>query len=648
MKRRSECRRRRRYASKGRVDPLHYDALDAQRILPPDHPKRSNGEFRSSREQGMELLGLIRRAGVDDVQERLYMQVKPDSDGVLVPRPGPKSMITVEMLLLAVLLAAKLKQSYKRSDLSSVLTGLHADVALAVGLIDDDGNLIVPRYKVLAKQIGRLEEALQRGWTHVRNEGQPDEVRIRYDLQWFVNLVVAASVPARERKKITHVVVDDTNVLCWASWLPQTSKKDAEANDPYVDYLRESPDDPDAVDPDQTELDDPDALDPEQEKAYRKVAKKRQEYIDKALRKGLEIGPDGRVVYTKDPDARAGYKSANSEGPAGVYKGYVARIAAACATVKFFGNLDPYPDPDDDRSILTEVISYITALIVDSAGTNPGPAGVQLVEQSREIAPNITDATADRGFTMKPVFLLDLHKQGLNVFMDYPKKVVGKADLVMLADGHDAYIHCGTILPADIPPELLTPPEFDKPRRKEQRKQWYTDRATTFRYSLKQKRPGGSMPFRTPIHAGRVTNTPATIAEGSYGAPMVNISQSRNTVIADVERLNHYQRIPYYTPAWHTAYHSARGAVESAIATLKESGALKHGTCKAMGLGANTLAVLARVVVVNLAKTEEKRLEEEGDSSGDECTRPPGNPSGATPRSAVSSRRSETPTRAPP
>lgn len=119
----------------------------------------------------------------------------------------------------------------------------------------------------------------------------------------------------------------------------------------------------------------PDALNPEQKKAYTKMAKRRRDYIDNAISKGLEIGPDGRVIYTKDPDARAGHKNANREGPAGVYRGYVARIAVACSTVDYFGDLDPYPDPDDDRSILEEVTSYITALIVDSAGTNPGPAG---------------------------------------------------------------------------------------------------------------------------------------------------------------------------------------------------------------------------------------------------------------------------------
>ena len=255
MKRRAECRRRRRFAAKGRVDPRHYDALDAQRILPPDHPMRSNGQCMSSREQGMELLGLIRRVGVADVQLRRHSRVGPDGDGVLVPRPGPKSMITVEMLLLAVLLAAKLKHSYKRSDLSSVLTGLDPDVALAVGLIDGNGNLIVPTYTVIAEQMKQLEDDLREGWTHVLNEGQPDEVRINYNLQWFVNLLVAASIPEEERQKIRHVVVDDTNHNSWAAWIRKSYEKDAEKNDPYVGYGKESPDDPDAVDPARQEID---------------------------------------------------------------------------------------------------------------------------------------------------------------------------------------------------------------------------------------------------------------------------------------------------------------------------------------------------------------------------------------------------------
>lgn len=669
MKRRAELRRFRRFAANGKVDPRHYAALDTQRILPEDHPMRSNGECLSSREQGMELLDLIRRAGAEDLQHRLHRQVKPDSGGLLVPRPGPESMVTVEMLLLAVLLAAKLKHSYKRSDLSSVLTGLNADVALAVGLIDEDGNLIIPRYKVIAKQMKRLEDALRQGWTQVRNEGQPDEVRINYNLQWFVNLLLAASIPEEERQKITHVVMDDTDLDSWAAWIRKSYEKDAEKNEPYVAYSQRSPDDPNAADPAREAIGDADGdgdgddVTPAQKKAHEEMAKKRKEHLDKAISKGLDVGPDGRVIYTKDADVRAGHRSATATRRAGVYKGYVVRIAVACATVNFFGDLDPYPHPKDDRSILKPVTTYITSLIVDSAGTNPGPAGVQLVEQSREIAPNIVDATADRGFTMKPGFLLALHKQGINVFMDYPKTVVERANLMMLAKGHEVYMHCGTILPTYISSELLTPPEFDKPGRKEQYKKWYTDRATTFRYSLKQKFPGGNMQFRTPIHAGRITNTPATMASGSYNAPKVTMaktdSSSRKTVMADVELLNHYQRIPYHTPAWHIVYPSARNTVESAISTIKEDSSLDHGTCKAMGLAANTLAALARILIVNLAKTEEQKPKDEGDSDGDDCTRPPANPSGSTPRSArdpsgssprsaVRGHKSETQTRAPP
>ena len=96
----------------------------------------------------------------------------------------------------------------------------------------------------------------------------------------------------------------------------------------------------------------------------KKMTKKKKEYIDKARSNGLEIDPDGRVIYTKDRDARAGYKSANREGPAGVYKGYVVRIAVGCSTVRF------YDDPAKVQ--LEECTSYVTALMVDPAGKNPG------------------------------------------------------------------------------------------------------------------------------------------------------------------------------------------------------------------------------------------------------------------------------------
>lgn len=627
MNRRTRCRRSRRFASKGRVDPLHYDHLDAQRVLPEDHPQRELGPLTSDRAQGMRLLGFIRRAGgTADVQLRLNSSIEPYGERRLLgPRPGPKSMVTVEALELGKLLLAQDKPCYKRSDMSRALLGLHPDVALAVGLIDQYGNLIVPPYKVLCDQMQRVETALGLGWTVVINEGQPDETRIWYDLQWLANLQVKHSIPQRERNKITHIVMDDTDIQGWARWLSGTGEKDAEENDPYVRYLKDSVDDPDAT----------------------VTAHTKNKHIKRAIRRGLEIGPDGRVIYTKDREARAGYKSANSEGPAGPYKGYVGRIAVACQNVTYRG--------DPDMVELEDGTSYITALIVDPAGTNPGPAGVKLHEYSRDIAPNITDVTADRGFTMKPGFLRELHKRNVNVFMDYPKTVVNKPKTVHLGKRrHEVYMHCGTILAVDAPPGSLTPPQHLRRRGNEKKlARWYSERARTLRYSPKKYFSGGNIQFRTPSNAGRVTGSPATMQSGSYSAPMLppsdpQRSSERDTIVADVTQLDQWQRIPYGTPAWHQTYHPARAVVESTISTLKEDGALRHKSCKTMGLAANTLMTLARVVICNLRKTAaNRRKNQDNNPSGDGCDRPNGTPPESNPGSGPSSD-ATTPTRAPP
>ena len=87
--------------------------------------------------------------------------------------------------------------------------------------------------------------------------------------------------------------------------------------------------------------------------------------------------------------------------------------------------------------------------------------------------------------------------------------------------------------------------------------------------------------------------------------------------------------------------------VESAIGRLKDNCGLERANCQAMGRAAITLSMLTLVVIYNLDKTSAKKLEEEVDPSGDECTRPPGAPSG--PRSGRElCRDAEAPTRAPP
>ena len=478
-------------------------------------------------------------------------------------------MVTVEMMLLAILIAADLKKSYRRTDISRVLLGLHAEVAMAVGLIDGDSNLIVPPYKVLAAQLLRMERALREGWTSEAEEG--DEV-IEHDLQWLINRFVEHSVPNGELRTITNITVDDTDITAWGEWNKNASIKEAE-DDPVVKYLKKSLDVPD--------LDEP---------TTQTISKNTQ----KAIRKGLEIGPDGRPIYGTDKDARAGHKSANSAGPAGPYNGYVGRVAVASDTIGHFR--------EPNKVELYPVTPYIVGLLVDPGGTNPGPAGVRLAKLSRQIAPNINDVTADRGFTMKSKFLRELHKDGINVVMDYTKTVVRLPKSVLLGKRqHLGVMHCGTILAEWTPDPKTKPPDDLKRTGKESElATWYADRYRTYAYTPSNYYPDGSIQFRTPLQAGRITDTPATEESGTYSKPMLSSaamgqSASYKTVKVPVAQLDHWQRIPYGTPAWHDAYYPGRSTVESAIGRLKDNCGLERANCQSDGTrGHHTVDVGAR------------------------------------------------------
>ena len=125
-------------------------------------------------------------------------------------------------------------------------------------------------------------------------------------------------------------------------------------------------------------------------------------------------------------------------------------------------------------------------------------------------------------------------------------------------------------------------------------------------------------------------------------------SASDKTIKVPVEERDHWQRHPYGTPAWHTAYHKGRSTVENAIGRLKDHGGLERENCHAMGLAPITMSMMSLVAIRNLNLASAKEPNEEGEPSGDEGTRPPRHPSGSTPRSVVRSHRSATPTRAPP
>ena len=456
-------------------------------------------------------------------------------------------------------------------------------------------KLIVGNYKTVLRQIRRMEQVLRDGWTVVEHEGTPDETRTVYDMGWFVRSFIRASVPAEVLKKVGHVAVDATNINSWANFLPGVGKSDAE-QEPFAARAQK------VAEKDTDTIPEPD-LDKHQSALRRKYP-------------WIQFGPDGRAIYTADEDVRVGHRSANSEGAAGKFLGFDLHALVAAPTVVSNGSRN--------NVTLEKLPSYIVGMALAPALTPCGPIASKLaLETRRELCPNIADVTGDRGYSpQRLTYARPLHRQGINVFMDYRSDVLRAPKPVTIGQTkHEVVMHAGMLLSADTPDDQLVLPAppaalATAEKRAEWRAKWYADRAKVWGWSAKKHHGDGRVQFRSPTGAGRVASKRATAASGSFKAPY-RPSSDPPTATALVEQLDTWQRLAFGTSAWARAYYSGRSAVENVFSRLKEHGALSGGTCQAFGLAANTIAVLARVVIYNLHKSDSTDdAEDDSDSDG--------------------------------
>ena len=193
------------------------------------------------------------------------------------------------------------------------------------------------------------------------------------------------------------IVIDGTPVEAWGCTKEFTKQKELE-KDAYAYWRKES-------------LDNPDLPEPELKKAL---------LAEEARKRGLRVGRDGRIIRGADEDARAGWMTATNSRSGKYFVGYELTAAVAVRTLRWNGR-NPYK-----FKFGPEVRPYVLAISMNPAGTNPGPIGVETVRRAREAAPKVNRVIADRGFTLKrEKFLRELHKERIDVVMDYPKRMVG-------------------------------------------------------------------------------------------------------------------------------------------------------------------------------------------------------------------------------
>jgi hypothetical protein len=258
------------------------------------------------------------------------------------------------------------------------------------------------------------------------------------------------------------------------------------------------------------------------------------------------VGSDGRNVYTKDPDARAGYRTGNANHPGGSYIGREAHFGVAVPklvntdTVRWakFG-------PD--------VAPFIVTADLVPAGTHRAKAVIDsLIDASRRGL--CGDVIADGGYTvMNPTSLhLPLQRAGIGLTMRPSvhqrgeKPGVGAARLV---DGH--------LFAAQLPNDLVDLPLPPRGASNDAKKP-YTDafeRRAAYRYG-RIKAPGadGTTRWQHPVKTGtlRSRKVPRSMRH-STTAPLIELEDGVDlaSVTAGADALPHSQRCLLGTTAWH-------------------------------------------------------------------------------------------------
>ena len=238
--------------------------------------------------------------------------------------------------------------------------------------------------------------------------------------------------------------------------------------------------------------------------------------------------------------------------------------------------------------------AFITGICVAPGATNPGAIGASIVEQSRLIAPNIEDVVVDRGYsTKREKFCRRLHKQGINVTMDYTSTNIDNPKPIKVGrKGQRLLISCGTLFPLWIPEKMQIPPE-------DADTDWYADRSL-WRWTRNRKLDNGGGQFSCSQCAGRVTTKAPTRnpdAIPNKAAPFLPIEDEQcchGMVSITADLLDASQDIPFGTPA-HDKSYGRRNPSEKTISMIKDKGGLKAGWCRSFGLAAHNLKQTFRV-----------------------------------------------------
>ncbi len=555
MSTRHQHRRRQRKQNRKCLTVADQQRLNNQVRLPDDHPTVKRLDPNLSGSQRCRIVEGVTLIPYSDIDEIVVLLRSSCEAAALVDElrdhPGPESVIHPLVLLTAVLHQAVKKGKYLRTEICERINRFDTRFWHEHGMCDNKQRIPVS-YTSTYRQLVRLEELLR-----------VDEDDLSSVFDRLSSDLLKLSIPETRRESATALSVDQTA---------------------FPTFYRT------------TNYGSQDAVN----KAFKETGKAPE---------GCHVGEDGKLVRCKDTDARAGHRSASTTaGNAGFYTGYAVSSSVLVRSTKWSGR--PKANPLVEG---TEIPPYIAGLNVDPASAHPGKVCVQATLKAIGIAAGIGDVIADRGITNSgEAFNRPLHRRGVNVTMDYknlPKTSIPEPSRLRLAKvgkrkQQKVLVASDGIYALWTPKECWSLPANCKTP--EQIREWFEKRVK-YRWSVNNKFKDGRIQFQCPQHAGRVKTTAKT--KGKRRQPAKNdlklVLDEEHTrccagsVTLTVEELDRYQQIPYGTTAyWHS--YSRRNQIENSYSILRDRNGLTPHYCKARGLGAHRMAVLALCVANNL------------------------------------------------
>lgn len=333
----------------------------------------------------------------------------------------------------------------------------------------------------------------------------------------------------------------------------------------------------------------------------------------------LGLGPDGRHVYTKDPDARAGHRSATNGRSAGKFVGYEVHLVAQVPDIRWTNGVDRITFGD-------AVPQVVEAIAVAPAGSHRNRAVVPVILRLHD-SRALEEVIGDRGYSFLDARsgYFPLQRAGIEMVFDLHQFQRGRRPFKtpdLLVDGQIFNRHMPPDLLGDCDAngELLPLPRPPRNSAQADRRAYEERFNRRARYALRRHSgpdDDGAVRWVCPFHSGhlRSRSFPKTMRY-PHTVPLVAVEATKccdGTFTTQAEELPLWQRCIFGTSAWAASY-GRRNIVESVNAGFQQQfTSFKKGYTQVFTTTKVTLMTAFSAVGYNLDRARAWRRRVEAD-----------------------------------